>query len=248
MAPSTARPATKSERSKPKSRSSKAKRRGCRRRRRASSPYKTFISIRESREKTVRELVDSRFDWAHMFAEFGRVLPVGVSIGSMEGCVNQPSTTGWPRNKLLVRRLEREGGLEREHRLGDARGERAELHDHRLRAQPVARRAHAHGSQADERRQGSRTRERGQDGYEHRCQRRGRRRRELPQGQCGLLAASRFQPLPSPPPAPATPPASTKSVPASTPTSTSAHSTNAAAHANGKRRSVAARTSGRRAG
>jgi hypothetical protein len=58
------------------------------------APYKSFIAMREGRERAVRELVDTRFDWAHAVAEFGRVLPPGTSIGSLEGCVSVPSTTG----------------------------------------------------------------------------------------------------------------------------------------------------------
>ncbi len=58
------------------------------------SPYKSFVSLREGREKNVRELVNSRFDWAHALSEFTRVLPLGVSISTLEGCVVQPSPSG----------------------------------------------------------------------------------------------------------------------------------------------------------
>jgi len=58
------------------------------------APYKSFIAVREGREKAVRELVDSRFDWAHSLAEFGRVLPPGTAITNLEGCVSPASPTG----------------------------------------------------------------------------------------------------------------------------------------------------------
>jgi Tfp pilus assembly protein PilN len=58
------------------------------------APYKSFSAMREGREKAVRELVDSRFDWAHVLAELGRVLPPGTSIGALEGCVSGASASG----------------------------------------------------------------------------------------------------------------------------------------------------------
>jgi Tfp pilus assembly protein PilN len=58
------------------------------------APYKTFIAMREGREDAVRELVDTRFDWSHALAEFGRVLPPGTSINSLEGCVSAPTKAG----------------------------------------------------------------------------------------------------------------------------------------------------------
>ncbi len=39
------------------------------------APYTSFIALREQRMQAVDALVDSRFDWAHAFHEFGRVLP-----------------------------------------------------------------------------------------------------------------------------------------------------------------------------
>lgn len=57
------------------------------------APYKTFIAMREGREKAVRELVDTRFDWAHAVAEFGQVMPSGASVTSLEGCVQETSAT-----------------------------------------------------------------------------------------------------------------------------------------------------------
>jgi Tfp pilus assembly protein PilN len=58
------------------------------------APYKTFVAMRESRETAVRELVDTRFDWAHTLAEFGRVLPPGTSVTALEGCVSPPTKSG----------------------------------------------------------------------------------------------------------------------------------------------------------
>ena len=39
--------------------------------------------MREQRTQAVTALVDTRFDWAHVFHEIGRVLPDGVSISSL---------------------------------------------------------------------------------------------------------------------------------------------------------------------
>jgi Tfp pilus assembly protein PilN len=58
------------------------------------APYKSFVAMREGREKAVRELVDSRFDWAHALSELGRVLPPGTSVSSLEGCVSGGSPSG----------------------------------------------------------------------------------------------------------------------------------------------------------
>jgi Tfp pilus assembly protein PilN len=51
------------------------------------APYTTFIALRQSRQQAVETLVDSRFDWAHAFHEFGRVLPRTASINSLTGTV-----------------------------------------------------------------------------------------------------------------------------------------------------------------
>ena len=51
------------------------------------SPYTSFIKLREERQTAVASLVDSRFDWAHAFHEFGRVLPHNISISSLDGKV-----------------------------------------------------------------------------------------------------------------------------------------------------------------
>jgi Tfp pilus assembly protein PilN len=51
------------------------------------APYTSFIALREQRTNAVSELVDSRFDWAHVFHEFGRVLPPEVSVSSLTGTI-----------------------------------------------------------------------------------------------------------------------------------------------------------------
>jgi Tfp pilus assembly protein PilN len=51
------------------------------------APYTSFIALREQRTQTVDTLVDSRFDWAHVFHEFGRVLPPQTSISSLSGTI-----------------------------------------------------------------------------------------------------------------------------------------------------------------
>jgi hypothetical protein len=56
------------------------------------APYTSFVKMRTERAAAVSTLVDSRFDWAHAFHEFGRVLPLGVSIGSLEGTVGTTAT------------------------------------------------------------------------------------------------------------------------------------------------------------
>jgi Tfp pilus assembly protein PilN len=57
------------------------------------APYTSFIALREQRKQAVDTLVDSRFDWAHAFHEFGRVLPVQVSITSLSGTVGSATAT-----------------------------------------------------------------------------------------------------------------------------------------------------------
>lgn len=212
------------------------------------SPYKTFISIRESREKTVRELVDSRFDWPHALSELGRVLPPGVSIGSMEGCVNQPSSTGGSETSCSSG-----GGGAKAASSGTGSATPAGSVPHftisgcALSQSIVARTLTdlklIDGAKevelASAAKSGtSSTGSGGGGGGGANC----------PKGNVSFSVRLTFQPLPTPPPAPATPPVSTNSVPASTPTSASAQPTNAAAHRHGSRRPVAARTAGRRAG
>ncbi len=56
------------------------------------NPYTSFLALREQRMQAVSQLVDSRFDWAHVMHELGRVLPEDASISSLNGTVG--STAG----------------------------------------------------------------------------------------------------------------------------------------------------------
>jgi Tfp pilus assembly protein PilN len=51
------------------------------------APYTSFIALREQRTQAVKTLMDSRFDWAHVLHEFGRVLPTQTSIASLSGTI-----------------------------------------------------------------------------------------------------------------------------------------------------------------
>jgi Tfp pilus assembly protein PilN len=54
------------------------------------APYTSFVAEREQRVQAVDALVDSRFDWAHVMHEFGRVLPTQTSITSLAGSIGTP--------------------------------------------------------------------------------------------------------------------------------------------------------------
>jgi Tfp pilus assembly protein PilN len=58
------------------------------------APYTSFIAMREQRTQAVDALVDSRFDWAHVMHEFGRVMPAETSISSLSGTVGSTGTAG----------------------------------------------------------------------------------------------------------------------------------------------------------
>lgn len=58
------------------------------------APYTSFMAEREARTRAVQTLIDSRFDWAHVFHEFGRVLPAGVSVASLSGMVGSSTASG----------------------------------------------------------------------------------------------------------------------------------------------------------
>jgi Tfp pilus assembly protein PilN len=51
------------------------------------APYTSFIALREQRTQAVESLMNSRFDWAHVLHEFGRVLPAQTSIASLSGTI-----------------------------------------------------------------------------------------------------------------------------------------------------------------
>jgi Tfp pilus assembly protein PilN len=57
------------------------------------APYASFLGQREARQQAVETVIDSRFDWAHAFHEFGRVLPADVSISSLSGTVGSSTST-----------------------------------------------------------------------------------------------------------------------------------------------------------
>jgi hypothetical protein len=57
------------------------------------APYTSFLKLRDTRTAAVSTLVDSRFDWAHAFHEFGRVIPKGISISSLDGAVGGSAAT-----------------------------------------------------------------------------------------------------------------------------------------------------------
>lgn len=58
------------------------------------APYTSFIALREQRVQAVDALVDSRFDWAHVLHEFGRVLPPQTSISSLTGTIGSAASAG----------------------------------------------------------------------------------------------------------------------------------------------------------
>jgi Tfp pilus assembly protein PilN len=58
------------------------------------APYTSFVAQREQRVQAVDALVDSRFDWAHVMHEFGRVLPSETSITSLTGSVGTAGAAG----------------------------------------------------------------------------------------------------------------------------------------------------------
>lgn len=58
------------------------------------APYASFVTLRQQRTQAVDAVVESRFDWAHLFHELGRVLPTGVvSVDSLAGQVGSTTTT-----------------------------------------------------------------------------------------------------------------------------------------------------------
>lgn len=61
------------------------------------SPFTSFIALRQERTAAVEQLANSRFDWAHVFHEFGRVIPVNASITSLTGTVGSTNPAAAPR-------------------------------------------------------------------------------------------------------------------------------------------------------
>jgi Tfp pilus assembly protein PilN len=60
----------------------------------ALTPYTNSIQLRKARVEAVAQLVDSRFDWAHAFHEFARVLPSSASISALSGTIVTATGTG----------------------------------------------------------------------------------------------------------------------------------------------------------
>jgi Tfp pilus assembly protein PilN len=57
------------------------------------APYTSFVAMREERLKDVQELANTRFDWAHVMHELGRVLPTDASLSSVTATVGAATTT-----------------------------------------------------------------------------------------------------------------------------------------------------------
>lgn len=51
------------------------------------APYTSFIALRDEREQAVATLANTRFDWAHAFHEFSRVLPRAVTLTALGGTI-----------------------------------------------------------------------------------------------------------------------------------------------------------------
>ncbi|HSZ13645.1 MAG TPA: hypothetical protein VK790_06385 [Solirubrobacteraceae bacterium] len=66
------------------------------------APYASFIALREQHMQAVDALIDSRFDWAHVFHEFGRVLPSQTSISSLTGNVGAATGAAAPSTSSSV--------------------------------------------------------------------------------------------------------------------------------------------------
>lgn len=49
------------------------------------APYTHFVTLRNERVSDVQQLAGTRFDWAHMMHELGRVLPTSASLSGVQG-------------------------------------------------------------------------------------------------------------------------------------------------------------------
>jgi Tfp pilus assembly protein PilN len=72
--------------------------------------YTSFIQMHEEREKAVTQLAESRFAWAHSLYELGRVLPLGVSISSLDGSIGSGSTSSSSRSSSSSSSSAKSGG------------------------------------------------------------------------------------------------------------------------------------------
>lgn len=51
------------------------------------SSYTSFIALHDERVQDISNLINTRFDWPHVFHELGRVLPTDVSLSSVQGSI-----------------------------------------------------------------------------------------------------------------------------------------------------------------
>jgi Tfp pilus assembly protein PilN len=58
------------------------------------APYTSFVTMREERLKAVQELANTRFDWAHVMHELGRVVPSDASLSTVTGTVGASTASG----------------------------------------------------------------------------------------------------------------------------------------------------------
>lgn len=56
------------------------------------APYTSFVAMREERLKDVQELANTRFDWAHVMHELGRVLPADASLNTVTATIGSGTT------------------------------------------------------------------------------------------------------------------------------------------------------------
>ena len=149
------------------------------------APYASFVTAQEQRTQQVAQIVDSRFDWAHVFHEFGRVIPATASVTSLTGTI-VPASTSTASAPDLEQRLDQLGLRGRDSLdgrlggVGDPAREHPHLLDRRLRQDPGGRGTAARAPAPDRRCQQRDAAELDQD--------RGRRRRDrqLPGERTGL--------------------------------------------------------------
>ena len=140
-------------------------------------PTRASSRCANSARRPSPQLVDSRFDWAHAFHEFGRVLPATPRSPRSTARSGRPRATAAP-SAAASRRSRRRAAPRRlpapQRRLGDAPRQRPHLHAQRLRDEPAGGRADARAPAPDRRRQRSHAAELDQ-GQRRRLRRRRRR-------------------------------------------------------------------------
>ena len=113
------------------------------------APYTTFIASANQRAQEVSQLVASRFDWSHTFAELGRVLPRAAALTTLTGTVGSgASGAATPTSARHA-----DGGRGR--RVRHAARQHPQLRAQRLRHEPVGGRADAPAAAPDGRRRRS---------------------------------------------------------------------------------------------